>query len=480
MTPRSYPARFPRIRIFPPEDLACAALFAFFAMQGSIPGIAPAQALEMTASAPSGLTTIGGIATQAIAYTLILALILRRPRLVLRQIALVPWVGLLAVLAIASTAWSLDPVLTLRRSLPFALAGLFGLWFSARFAQPRQLAILRLAMIALALATIAIVVLAPSIGLDHSPGHSTDWQGVFTQKNACGRIMVLATAVILFGERLAASRLAAFALFFFVLIMSGSRAAWLIEAALLLLWLVLAIARRAGPRFRLIMAVAAPLAVRRPRRGAAPRFPPACPAPRRDPTLSGRTAIWVQVARFIVQHPLLGYGYDAFWRGTTGPSLQIDSAVHFFVVHAHNGFLEIALELGAAGLALFVLSWLRAWRKLGPLWRRGEIDRIAWPLAIVILIALYDLDENTLLLYNGLFWILYVAALAGIESASKAALSEFAQRASRMEPALSEFAQRASRMGDRHHTLSPQAHEILTAYAKRARKFAEAAAREPS
>ncbi|MFY9747352.1 MAG: O-antigen ligase [Acidobacteriaceae bacterium] len=417
MIPRSYPAaRLPQIRILPAEDLACVALFAFFAMQGSIPGIAPAQALEMTASAPSGLTTIGGIASQAIAYTLILALILRRPRLVLRQTALVPWVGLLAVLAVASTAWSLDPVLTLRRSLPFALAGLFGLWFSARFSRPRQLAILRLAMIALALATIAIVVLAPSLGLDHSPGHAADWQGVFTQKNACGRIMVLATAVILFGERITASRLAAFVLFLFVLVMSGSRAAWMIEAALLLLWLVLAIARRAGPRFRLVMAAAAPLACVGLGAALVLGFHRLAPFLSRDPTLSGRTAIWTQVGHFIVQHPFLGYGYDAFWRGTAGPSLQIDSAVHFFVVHAHNGFLEIALELGAAGLALFALSWLRAWRKLGPLWRRGEIDRIAWPLAVVILIALYDLDENTLLLYNGLFWILYVAALAGIEN----------------------------------------------------------------
>jgi exopolysaccharide production protein ExoQ len=416
MTSRSRPARLPQIRILPPEDLACAVLFAFFAMQGSIPGIAPAQALEMTASTANGLTTIGGIASQAIAYTLILALILRRPRLVLRQIALVPWAGLLAVLAVASTAWSLDPVLTLRRSLPFALAGLFGLWFSARFTRSRQLAILRLAMIALALATVAIVVFAPAIGLDHSPGHSTDWQGVFTQKNACGRIMVLATAVILFGGRITTSRLSALGLFLFVLVMSGSRAAWMIEAALVLLWLVLAIARRAGPRFRLVMAVAAPLACLALGSAMVLGFHRLALLLARDPTLSGRTAIWDQVTHFIVQHPILGYGYDAFWRGATGPSLQIDSAVHFLVVHAHNGFLEIALELGAAGLALFVLSWLRAWRRLWPLWCRGKIDQIGWPLAIVVLIALYDLDENTLLLYNGLFWILYVAALAAIEN----------------------------------------------------------------
>jgi hypothetical protein len=150
MPPRRPPRRIPSL---PLEDLACAALFAFFSMQGSIPGIAPTAALEMTASAPTGLNTIGGIVSQALANLLILFLILRCPRLLLHSIRKVPWVELLALLAIASTVWSIDPALTLRRSVPFALAGLFGLYFATRFPAPRQFAILRLAMVAVALAT---------------------------------------------------------------------------------------------------------------------------------------------------------------------------------------------------------------------------------------------------------------------------------------------------------------------------------------
>jgi O-antigen ligase len=139
----------------------------------------------------------------------------------------------------------------------------------------------------------------------------------------------------------------------------------------------------------------------------------------RDATLSGRTAIWAQVAHFIAQRPFFGYGYDAFWRGMQGPSLQIDAAVHFIVEHAHNGFLEICLELGFTGLVLFAISWFRAAHQLWPSWRSGEIPRIAFPLAILVLIALYDIDENTLLIYNGLFWPLYVAALATIDATAR-------------------------------------------------------------
>jgi len=444
------PAGSRRFAFLPLEDLACAALFAFFAMQGSIPGIAPAQALEMTATAPSGFTTAGGIATQAAANGVILFLLLRRPRLVVRGVAAVPWTALLALLAVASSAWSLDPLLTLRRSVPFALAGLFGVYFAGRFSQSRQLAILRLALAGVAIASVAVALLLPAIGLDHSPGHAADWQGVFTQKNACGRMMVLATAAVLFGERLPIGRVASLALFAFVLFMSGSRGAWIIEAALVLLWLLVRFARGRGPRVRLTLAVAAPVATFGLAALALLEYPRLALLFGRDPTLSGRTAIWIQVLRSIAQRPLLGYGYDAYWRGMQGPSLEIASAVHFVVVHAHNGFLEIALELGAAGLVLLLLAGLRAARQLWPLWIRGPIDRIAFPLALLFLIGLYDLDENTLLLYNGLFWILCVATLVTIDRAFR----------------------------DLHHTESSGLHAILKLRRSRLRRLVPRTARE--
>lgn len=434
----------------PLEDLACAALFAFFAMQGSIPGIAPAQALEMTASAPSSLNTVGGIASQAIANGLILLLLLRRPRLVLRHIAAVPWLALFALLAVASSVWSLDPSVTLRRSIPFALAGLFGVYFAARFPPARQLAILRLTLVFLAVGTVVFAIFLPGIGLDHTPGHGTDWQGVFTQKNACGRIMVLATAVILFGEQLSLRRLASLALFVLVLLMSGSRGAWIIGGALVLLWLLVRFARRSGPRWRLVLAVAWPAKALLGAVLVFVNYPRLAPLFGRDLTLSGRTAIWAQVVRSMAQHPWLGYGYDAFWRGMQGPSLQISSSVHFVVVHAHNGFLEIALELGAAGLLLLLLTALRTLRQLWPLWIRGPIHEIAFPLALLLLVILYDLDENTLLLYNGLFWVLTVAALVTIDTSFR----------------------------DRHHTEALTAHAILNLRRHRLRTLDPRAARE--
>jgi O-antigen ligase len=403
----------------PLEDLVCGVILAFFAMQGAIPGVAPPASHEITGSAFSTLSTVGGIGSQAVIDLLIVLLLVRSPRLLLNCIVCVPWAALLAALAVASTLWSLDPLLTLRRSIPFALAGMFGLWFAARFSRERQMSILRLALVALAVTSIAVVLLAPNFGLDPTPGHASDWKGIFTQKNACGRIMVLASAVILFGGRITKSRAAALLLFAFVLVMSGSRGAWMIEAVLLTVWTAFQIARRSSARVRLVIILFAPIFAIVAALAATLFWWPLMHLLDREPTLSGRTAIWGQVLHAIARRPLLGYGFDAFWRGMQGPSLQIDTAVHFVVEHAHNGFLEICLELGLAGLIVFLLSWVDAFRSLLPLWREGTLYRIAFPLAFLILIAVYDLEENTLLIYNGLFWPLYVATLATVEFARR-------------------------------------------------------------
>jgi O-antigen ligase len=295
------------------------------------------------------------------------------------------------------------------------MAGLFGLYLATKYPVRRQLAILRVTMLALAIGTLFMVLAFPRLALDASAGHHADWQGVFTQKNACGRIMVLATAVLFADWKVSWQRAASATLFLLIMIMSGSRSAWLVEGTLLGLWTALAVAKRLDFRSRMIAISGVFLCLPVVAAAAYFFFPALLQWMGRDPTLSGRTLIWKQVWIVIQQRPWLGWGYSAFWRGTQGEAFRIVAAVHFMVFHAHNGFLEIWLELGAAGLLLFALSYLRAWRRLWPLLCAGEVDRVIWMIFVLAVILFYDLDENTLLIYNGLFWVLYVAALANVE-----------------------------------------------------------------
>jgi exopolysaccharide production protein ExoQ len=70
----------------------------------------------------------------------------------------------------------------------------------------------------------------------------------------------------------------------------------------------------------------------------------------KNPTLTNRTFIWHDLlAR--VENPLVGVGYDSFW---IGERLEYFVRVHK-VTSAHNGYLDVYLELGLLGLLLFGL-----------------------------------------------------------------------------------------------------------------------------
>jgi len=397
------------------EEIVCVFLLAFFAMQGAIPGIAPNQASEMTNTSATGFMKVAGVGSQVLVNGVICIVILLHFRRLQRFAFSLQWTAALAIFAVCSTLWSQDAMTTARRSIPFALATMFALYLASRFRIRQQLLIFTGTMIVMAAATIVLALAVPSIGLEASTGHFGNWQGVFTQKNACGRAMVFATAALLSLRGASFFRFACLLLFLFVLVMSGSRGAWMIEALLFVCYALFWILERFNASSRGILLLISILATSVCTLTAWIYFPPIAELLGRDSTLTGRTAIWQQVWIAILKHPLLGYGFAAFWEGMKGESYNVILALRFVIFHAHNGFLEIWLELGAVGLLLFFLSYMRAWRKLWPVLRSSDLGNAFWMTFVLLLVVLYDLDENTLLTFNGLYWILYVAAVANIE-----------------------------------------------------------------
>jgi exopolysaccharide production protein ExoQ len=81
----------------------------------------------------------------------------------------------------------------------------------------------------------------------------------------------------------------------------------------------------------------------------------------RDPTLTGRTVIW-QAVLSTHTNPIIGAGYESFWLGPrlekvwaqTGPGIN----------EAHNGYLEVYLNLGIAGVLLVVGVLIASYRQI--------------------------------------------------------------------------------------------------------------------
>jgi O-antigen ligase len=76
----------------------------------------------------------------------------------------------------------------------------------------------------------------------------------------------------------------------------------------------------------------------------------------RDPTLTDRTNIWAFVLR-MQPNPLLGTGYESFWLGQRLDWFWTQSGLGR-INEAHNGYLEVYLNLGSLGL--FFLGCLLA------------------------------------------------------------------------------------------------------------------------
>jgi len=74
----------------------------------------------------------------------------------------------------------------------------------------------------------------------------------------------------------------------------------------------------------------------------------------RDDSLTGRTGIWRTLVPYAMARPLLGYGAGGFW---TTSMRELTSA------HAHNGYLDMILNLGFVGLSLFLLFFMSLCKK---------------------------------------------------------------------------------------------------------------------
>jgi exopolysaccharide production protein ExoQ len=120
----------------------------------------------------------------------------------------------------------------------------------------------------------------------------------------------------------------------------------------------------------------------------------------KDPTLTDRTKIW---AFLLGMHtnPLIGTGYQSFWLGTRLEWFWQNSGLGH-LNEAHNGYLQVYLELGLIGVFLVVLflidSYRAICRKLESSFSLAVLGLAAW-MALVF----YNMSEvafETGLLYT--------------------------------------------------------------------------------
>lgn len=208
------------------------------------------------------------------------------------------------------------------------------------------------------------VVLLPNLGTHGfdaaEPQNSFLWRGVFTHKNIAGPVMaVFAFAGIYLwrrGWRLSGALIALFALFFVVHTGSKTTAALVPFAMLLVIGPGLFGLRGLAPLMIFIIQVLFALFTI-----GTVLFEPLHQLILKvsvDPTFTGRTSIWAFAIDALRHRPWTGFGYESFF----GTNFVKQAANPYYldwdvrgIVHAHNGYLDIALLMGLIGLICAII-----------------------------------------------------------------------------------------------------------------------------
>lgn len=324
------------------------------------------------------------------------------------------WILLLVLLAVASTLWSGDPGLTLRRTFALVATTLIGIDIAVHYSVRDQL---RLLYIVLGL-VVSLGIVAQLFFPGLIPGVDFDtaaWHGLWSAKNEWGRIVVLAAVAVFSRSR---RSLRDFALVgclgliaFGLIVLAHSIGSLVILAAVLLLFRVFP-ALRWRPKILAKAGLAAALIVLPISYLLVQNLDKVTAIFGRDATLTGRVGIWQLVLPSIERSPILGYGYSAFWLPDSQTAERIREELNWAgAPHAHNGFIDMALGLGFAGLLLLLTSYLVAVRRaIG--WfhfHRGTEREAMWPLVYLSFFLLYQFTEGSLVAENNIYWILYVA-----------------------------------------------------------------------
>ncbi|MCW2960211.1 MAG: O-antigen polymerase [Thermoleophilia bacterium] len=337
--------------------------------------------------------------------------------------------ALLALIAL-SALWSVEPAETVRRVIALMGSTMIGLALGARFGPDGFLRAHGLAVALAVVASFAVAVMAPDLAVTIDE-RGDAFQGAFSHKTMLGLVMawgVAATCLLAWGSRggtRAAWTLVALASLA-LLAMSGSRTGMVVLAlASAVCWGAILLRRRGSMLVVgiacIVLTVVVAVSIL-----ATLNWEGLTTVLGRDPTLTGRTTIWAAVIKSIEQRPMFGFGFAAFWGDFESPARNVWAELGFGIgrttfrpTSSHSGWLDLWLQVGIVGVALYATTLAIALRRcLAAIGHHATPGTIAC-LLFVVYFTFSSLVDGTLVASNHVFWVALVAVLVQPEPREK-------------------------------------------------------------
>lgn len=325
---------------------------------------------------------------------------------------------LLTTICFASMAWTAVPGVVFRRVIALLGVTTVGVYAGTRLGLPEmRRMILRVSGLVL-VASLVVLILDPSLGLD--PGGRM--RGVFADKNALGSLAALSIVMVTATQAEhpdghLVERIVIGIVSIVCLLLSQSASPL---PSLAIAMIVLLLARVPSARRTTAFGFIATAAVLLVAGAIVLDFSDGSPAALfgRDATLSGRTVIWSFSWQSYLRHPWLGYGYGAFWTSTS-PAAQFWSYYHMNVPNAHNGYLQLLVDVGPLGLGLFLAALVVFIARGLELLIQLRQPYLVWVAGFTAYFLCLNLAESRLWSQNDFMTALFVCVLVQVNLLSK-------------------------------------------------------------
>lgn len=127
----------------------------------------------------------------------------------------------------------------------------------------------------------------------------------------------------------------------------------------------------------------------------------------KDPTLTDRTEVWQDVLKVPI-NPFLGAGFESFWLGERREKLWEKWWWH--PNEAHNGYLEVYLNLGLVGLVILAGLLIGTFRKI----RKQLSINMEWGrlrLGFLLAVIVFNWTEATFKALHPVWFAFYIIAI---------------------------------------------------------------------
>lgn len=269
-----------------------------------------------------------------------------------------PTLALLIFLTPTSALWSITPLFTLARGLIFVGVILIAIYIASNYHWDDIFSLLRWSFAFVMLQSAFLAVAVPSLGL-----HGKGWQGSFSHAGTLG-LYAAFTALLWLIELLSHKKksltcagILGFSMF--VMHQTSSATALILLIQGIGIVLVISLLKRLKPKLSvavtiIFLALIIPIIY-----SLILNFDDLLVLLGKTPSLTGRGVFWPQLIQKVAERPVLGYGFEGFWlpwKAELNPAAAIKNSNSYVPQHAHNGFLDLSLNLGLTGLLLYATT----------------------------------------------------------------------------------------------------------------------------